>query len=120
MMTQIRDILNERGKTHGDFTENARIHRQLQQVVASAPLYAALTAVNEIAIQVILGKIARIVTGDQMHKDSWDDIAGYAMLASDRVFKPESKKSSAIPSMGPYGEITEKEQEQHILENSDE
>ena len=37
------------------------------------------------ALEFILTKVARIVNGDPRHKDSWDDVAGYAILISKRL-----------------------------------
>ena len=37
------------------------------------------------ALEMIVHKIARIINGDADYSDSWRDIAGYAMLISDRL-----------------------------------
>jgi hypothetical protein len=82
---EIRNILDERKETHGSFTENAEISQGLQSVVAMGSKWYNMSAVQKEAIRVICAKIARICTGDPNHKDSWDDIAGYAILAADRI-----------------------------------
>lgn len=33
----------------------------------------------------IATKVGRILSGDQNHKDSWDDLAGYARLISEQI-----------------------------------
>jgi len=84
-VTNIKDILDQRKQTHGDFTENAEIHQALLGVLAGGSTWHKCTAVQMTALQVICGKLARIVTGDPTHRDSWDDIAGYAILVSERI-----------------------------------
>jgi hypothetical protein len=37
------------------------------------------------ALDMIVTKIGRILTGNPSHLDSWIDIAGYAKLVSDRL-----------------------------------
>jgi len=82
---RIRNLLQERHVTHGDFTQNAVLSQGLQAVAEMGSQWQHMTPVQKEATRVICAKIARICTGDPNHKDSWDDIAGYALLASDRI-----------------------------------
>lgn len=84
MNDQISVILNERGKTHGNFDDNARLAQKLKSVFRSEVRYERLTPVQHEAIDMILHKISRIGAGNSSFKDHWDDIAGYAKLVSDR------------------------------------
>lgn len=81
MTTQ--DILQERGQTHGDFSNNARVSQALKATLQLEN--ADLTDVQQEAIDMICHKLARIAAGNPNFKDHWDDIAGYATLAADRV-----------------------------------
>lgn len=87
-MTDIKAILEERGKIHGDFTEHARITQALKLAARNGVNWkqGELTSVQMEAIEMILHKIGRIVSGDPNHKDHWLDIAGYAQLAADRCY----------------------------------
>ena len=76
------DLLNEREQTHGNFRDNARCCVALQETVEQNWKGPKPTDIQKTALDYILMKIARIVTGDATHKDSWDDIAGYATLAA--------------------------------------
>lgn len=84
------ELLKERGKTHGDFSDNARISQSLKAIVRSnlrqiegdGPFK--LTCDKAEAIDMILHKISRICAGNPNERDHWDDIAGYAKLAADR------------------------------------
>lgn len=87
----ISAILVERKKTHGEYRDDARAAMRLKdnladeinrRVVRGQPL---LIDTQRHALDMILHKIARIVTGDAFFKDHWDDIAGYAKLVADRT-----------------------------------
>jgi hypothetical protein len=85
MSSITRELLNERQKTHGDFTENAEMSQALQRVCCTGSQFEHMTDVQKEAMRVICAKIARIMTGDCNHNDSWLDISGYAILAYDRI-----------------------------------
>ena len=78
-------LLDNRGKTHGDFSHHARITQELKEKVREEPGWGKLTDCQCEAIDMILHKIGRILAGNPNHKDHWDDIAGYARLVSDRI-----------------------------------
>lgn len=105
---EIKNILNERGNTHGDFSDNAYIAQELKKVVRTGSIYNAMTAVQMEAIDMILHKIARAVSGNPNHKDHWDDIAGYATLVSERIETPalvfKTEDTTYVPN--PYSAKT--------------
>lgn len=80
---EINEILNERKKTHGNFTEQATTARMLKNVFWRTNNE--LTFEQSEAIDMILHKIARIAAGDPNVPDHWDDIAGYAKLVADAL-----------------------------------
>lgn len=75
-------LLNERGKTHGSFASNAYISQHLKQFYRSQPGYGNLNAEQREALDMFAAKICRILSGQPDFNDHWDDIAGYARLAS--------------------------------------
>ncbi len=78
-MTQpTEDLLLERSSTHGKFEDNARISQELKLILQDDTM----TDVQKEAIDMICTKLARIRSGHSHFKDHWDDIAGYARLAS--------------------------------------
>lgn len=85
MTTPTEALLNERGKTHGDFGEHARITQDIKVIITSSPGYERLTAAMREALDMHAHKIGRILAGDPTFKDHWDDIAGYATLVSQRL-----------------------------------
>ncbi len=85
-LTDIETILAERRKTHGDFTEHARVSQNLKAMAHNAVNWTetTLTPSQMEAVDMILHKIGRILAGNPSFKDHWDDIAGYAKLVADR------------------------------------
>ena len=81
----VEDILAERSKTHGDFTDNARVMQSLKRIVHSEAGWDRLTDVQREALHMILHKVGRIISGNPNIHDHWDDIAGYAKLTSERI-----------------------------------
>ena len=84
-MTDIKDVLEQRANTHGDFIDVAEVAQQLKQTMRSAGPYTRphsdLPPIHAEALDMIASKIARILVGDQYEPDHWLDIEGYARLA---------------------------------------
>lgn len=76
-------LLNERQHTHGDFGRNAEISQQLKREIRGRADWLNLHPVHREALDMIALKLSRILSGKADHKDHWDDIAGYAKLASE-------------------------------------
>lgn len=72
-------LLEERGKTHGDFGDNARISQTLKDVVKSIDVDQ-FNVVQLEALDMICLKLSRIASGQADVVDHWADIAGYAQL----------------------------------------
>lgn len=79
-------LLAEREKTHGDFKMNAYISQKLKAIFSE---YFAEdeNIVHCEALDMIALKLSRILSGQANFKDHWDDIAGYAKLASEACDK---------------------------------
>jgi hypothetical protein len=78
-------LLDERLKTHGDFTDHAQVTQSLKFGMQHSPNWDQLTPIQREALEMIQHKIGRILSGDPNHQDHWDDIVGYAKLVSDRL-----------------------------------
>lgn len=79
----IHGLLNERHKTHGNFTDNANISQGIKHAMFGYKIVT-MNVVHREALEMIAMKIARICSGHADFKDHWDDIAGYAKLGSDQ------------------------------------
>jgi len=84
-MADVNEILNERGKRYGVFQSHAEITQALKSAMYDHPHYGDLPDDAKEALEMIQHKIGRILNGDPNYADSWDDIAGYAKLVSDRI-----------------------------------
>lgn len=84
MPETMRDaLLQEREKTHGSFKQNALISQCLKQTFQQDGHYKDLCNEHAEALDMIALKLSRILSGQANFKDHWDDIAGYAKLASE-------------------------------------
>lgn len=88
MTDEIDALLAEREKTHGRFDIHAHFSQLLKDIMRSENgNWDSLVMRQKESLDMISGKIARILAGDPNHKDHWDDIAGYARLAANAIKK---------------------------------
>lgn len=80
----ITNTVKARGHVYGDFSDNAVVAQAMKDAVRRGIGYNRLRPVHREAIDVIISKISRIVTGDPEYKDNWHDIQGYAKITEDR------------------------------------
>ena len=82
----VEDTLRQRGERYGDFTNHASICQGLKRVMVDDcdSGWPNLSDDKKQALEVIVDKIARILSGDPEYRDNWHDIQGYAKLAEDR------------------------------------
>lgn len=88
-MSDIKDVLRERGSVHGEFADNAYLAQKLKDAVRSSARWGSMTAVQREAVDNTLQKIARLCSGDPNYVDHWVDIIGYNTLAKDRLPGPK-------------------------------
>lgn len=86
-MTERDPLLQEREKTHGSFAENAAISQAIKRIYRGLSINDHYKAVHREALDMIALKLSRILSGQADFKDHWDDIAGYAKLASEACDK---------------------------------
>lgn len=84
---EIDSILEERGKTHGDFRVQSWISQELKNTAENGPNWPMLTSDKREAIHMILHKVARIVSGNAELEDHYLDIIGYTQLALNNLRK---------------------------------
>ncbi len=82
-MEDAKDILLERASTHGDFTQVANYSQTLKSIFRTGNLH--LNDVQRESLDMIAGKISRILAGNANEPDHWLDIEGYARLARERI-----------------------------------
>lgn len=84
-MSEIDEVLTERGNRYGKFKDHAAISQSLKWMMLKEDGWENLESDQKEALEMIMHKIARILNGDPNYADSWVDIAGYAKLVSDRL-----------------------------------
>lgn len=90
-MKTTQDILDERQSTHGSFTTCAEASQEIKRLIKYYDKGLHLT--QKEALEMIAVKIARILNGGQNHQDSWQDIAGYALLGGG-IYTPQSSDNA--------------------------
>lgn len=88
-MTDINKTLEERGKTHGNWHDQAWLCSWLKFLMRNNRIgkFEELSASQAEALDMIAVKISRILTGNPNEPDHWRDIAGYATLAEKELLK---------------------------------
>lgn len=77
-------LLTERGKTHGDYSRHADVTQTFKTLQRRLQVRS-LTVEEQEALDMIFHKLGRIITGNPHIRDHYDDIAGYATLASKSI-----------------------------------
>lgn len=85
VLTDVTEVLKERGAVYGKFSNHAKIAQCLKAVVHSEMSWERLDPNMKEAIDMVFHKIARIVNGDPKYLDNWIDIQGYVKLVSDAL-----------------------------------
>lgn len=73
-------LLTERESTHGSFAINSVVSQGLKAILRDQPGWAALSDRQREAVDMICGKLGRIMAGNPNLQDHWRDISGYATL----------------------------------------
>ncbi len=77
--------LNERATRYGQFSGQAHITQNLKRSMVDSANWATMSDDKREALDMIAGKIARVLNGDPNYHDSWHDISGYAKLVADTL-----------------------------------
>jgi hypothetical protein len=86
MAAPTEELLAQRGTTHGDYADHARITQELKStIMKNDPYFSRLNDMQRESLDMIVHKIGRILAGNPNFADHWDDIAGYARLVSQRI-----------------------------------
>lgn len=84
-MSDINEVLTERGKRYGDFESHATITQAIKYNIRQGESFTRMEDNMVEALDMIAHKIGRIVNGDPRYADSWADIAGYAQLVANHL-----------------------------------
>lgn len=90
----VDEILKERGGNYGDFHTQANLSQTLKAIVNqhyNSVHGEAMPNFMAESLAMICHKIARIVNGNPIYADSWQDIAGYAQLVVNILEKAQTE-----------------------------
>jgi hypothetical protein len=89
-------LLTDRGGNYGEYLTNALLSQRLKRTLTdhASDLGKALPEHMWESLDHIATKMARIVNGNCYHRDSWLDIAGYALLIVDHLEALEAKEKT--------------------------
>ena len=100
-MTNMKAILEARAKTHGSYERNAMVSQHLKNLFRLYG-YEKFSYDHREAMDMIALKLSRILSGQANFADHWDDIAGYATLAS----KACGRAGASETGVGAGGPVT--------------
>ena len=107
-MSEIHDLLNERGNRYGEFKTHAEVTQKIKEALFSGASFAYLDYDQKEALEMVAHKLGRIVNGDPNYLDSWMDIIGYTQLVVDRLVKDQEPiyepEVTAVKEEEPYAE----------------
>jgi hypothetical protein len=96
MTEDVQSTLSTRQNSHGDFRENGRIMQQLKIAARTGHNWKTMEHHKQEAIDMILHKIGRILSGNSDHADHWHDIAGYATLCENIILTGEPYQTKEV------------------------
>ena len=98
MMSDIQSILAERGSRYGRFDAHALVTQRLKQALTSGANWDSLEPDAKEALEMIVHKMGRILSGDPDYDDSWVDICGYSQLIVDRIRRTGEYTAPELPT----------------------
>lgn len=89
-------LLTDRGGNYGDYLTNALLSQRLKRTLTdhASDLDKVLPEHMWESLDHIATKMARIVNGNCYHRDSWLDIAGYALLVADNLGTDKNREKA--------------------------
>ena len=103
LMDKVEKVLSDRGSEYGKFSDVADVYYDLLQVINNHDSMAydgygasVVQRSAQCALDMVCMKIARLVSGSRCHRDSWLDIAGYAMLVVNDIDEMEQYNSQVV------------------------
>lgn len=81
-MKDAKVLTSVRKEQHGDWMAQSLTANELKKTAHEGSGWNNMSASQQEAVDMILTKVSRIVTGNPYHQDHWDDIGGYALLGA--------------------------------------
>jgi hypothetical protein len=81
----MESILEDRQATHGDFSDDAEMSQRLKNLIRQGRNWTHLQTFEAEALDNMMTKVARILSGNPHHPDHWRDLQGYPRLVEERL-----------------------------------
>jgi len=82
---EVAAVIAARERPYGDYAEQCEIVDDMMHALLDSSNWRGMQPDQRESLHMIVVKISRIINGDADYKDSWRDIAGYAMLVANRL-----------------------------------
>jgi len=92
----IEKTLEARGGRYGEFIDNATIAQEIKESMRRGKQWENLDLDMKEALDIIAGKISRLLTGDPFYLDNWHDMIGYVRLIEKRLEKSTGDASKEV------------------------
>ena len=86
--------IEARHETHGDYTNTAQVSQHLKTTMRNARNWNRLSNDKRESLDMIMTKVARIMSGEPNEPDHWLDIEGYAKLARERLSETQAQREA--------------------------
>lgn len=100
LLTELGDIFVNRGASYSDFSDNSRVSQDLSRAFGTdADTGTDDTTTN--GVEMLRHKLSRLAASGWNHRDSWLDIAGFALLIAanqDRTLDMANRQRTTWPS----------------------
>ena len=90
-MSNIDEVLAERGTRYGEFVDHAEITQSIKAAMFQGRNWDDLESDQKEALEMVAHKCGRILNGDPDYVDSWTDIIGYVRLVEKRLIEQNEK-----------------------------
>lgn len=93
---EVKEILEQRQETHGEFSEGAKFTQTYKAALRESRSWNQLSYSKKESIDMVVHKIARICVGDYKWLDSWYDVIGYSQLIVNQESENDKQVVAAV------------------------
>lgn len=90
-MTEIDDLLKDRGSRYGDFATQAEVSQAIRKALHDTPNWEILPPYMREGLDMCVSKLSRILVGDPMYMDNVVDLIGYITLIKTEMEKEHAR-----------------------------
>lgn len=95
-MTEINEILNERGSRYGSFSGNGRVAQAIKAAMRDSPNWETLSDDKKECFEMLASKVSRILNGDPDYKHNYIDCIGFLQLVIENIEGNEPSRLMSI------------------------